>query len=177
MDPDTVFSRLLADRQGNPARIASSPGVFAAFVQQANCLPRIDVPATGLIYIGEGADVAERSPFVAAGRTVSTPWRTLGAILRERLSLTAEAGTGGQAVRHYRFADPGEERLREWICRHLLYSAYPIEIGGKAARVELKKALILAHEPPLNQQHWDNPQGPKIAALKRVCSDQAEQSR
>lgn len=177
MDPDTVFSRLLADRQGNPARIASSPGVFAAFVQQTDCLPRIDVPTTGLIYIGEGADVAGRSPFVAAGKTVSTPWRTLGAILKERLRLIAVVGTGGQAVRHYQFADSGEERLREWICRHLLYSACPIEIGGKDARVGLKNELIRAQEPPLNLQHWDNPQKPKISALKRVCMDEAEQSR
>ena len=177
MGPDTVFSRLLVVRQGNPARIASSPGVFAAFVQQTDCLPRIDVPATGLIYIGEGADVAERSPFVAAGRTVSTPWRTLGAILKERLHLIAVAGTGGQAVRHYRFADPGEERLREWICSHLLYSVYPMGIGGKDARVELKKKLILAHEPPLNLQHWDNPQGSKITALRQACKDEAAQSQ
>ena len=177
MDPDTVFSRLLADRHGCTDRIASSSGVFAAFVKQVDCLPSVDIPATRLVYIGEDADVAVRSPFVAAGKTISTPWRTLGAILKERLRLTAVVGTGGQAVRHYQFADSGEERLREWICHHLLYSAYPTEIGGKDARVRLKKELVRAHKPPLNLQHWDNPQKPKIAALKRVCMDEAERSR
>ncbi len=44
----------------------------------------------------------------------------------------------------------------------MLYSAYPIEISGKDARVKLKKELILAHEPPLNLQLWDNPQRPEI---------------
>jgi len=176
MDLDAVFSCLLADRQGHPASIATLPGVFAAFVKDSALLPGIDVPATGLVYIGEGVNVAKRSPFVAAGKRISTPWRTLGAILKERLGLIAVAGNGDQAVQHYQFDASGEERLRAWICRHLLYSAYPIRSGGKDARAELKKRLIAAQEPPLNLQHWDNPQGPKIAALRQVCKDEAEQS-
>ena len=175
MDPDAVFSRLLVDRQGHPAEFASSPGVFAAFVRRADCLPRIDIPTTGLVYIGEATNVTERSPFVAAGKRVSSPWRTLGAILKERLRLIAVAGKGDQAVQHYQFDVSGEERLREWICRHLLYSAYPIAMGGKDARVELKKELVLAQKPPLNLRHWDNPQEPKITALRQVCKEEAKQ--
>ena len=96
---------------------------------------------------------------------------------KERLRLISVAGTGGQAVRHYQFSDSGEMRVRGWIYSHLQYSVYPIEIGGKDARVELKKKLVLAQEPPLNLQHWDNRQEPKITALRPVCKDEAARSQ
>ena len=173
MDPQIVFSHLLADRQGYPAKVVPEPGVFAVFVGQATCLPLIDVPPTGLVYIGEAANTAERSPFVAAGKTVSTFWRTLGAVLKDCLDLVAVAGTGDQAVRHYQFAGCGEDRLYQWICCHLLYSTCPVAKGGKDARVALKKKLLLAYEPPLNLQDSIHQQTAKIRALKRVCREEA----
>ena len=174
MDSDAVFSCLLNNRKGNPIAIASEPGIFAVFVKQTGSLPGIDVPGTGLVYIGEANDLARRSLFVPQGSLASTPWRTLAAILRTRLGLVAVPGAGKEGCQHYRFAGNGETKLGLWIRENLLCSTYRIDSG--VGRRRLKSELVLKHEPPLNLKGWANSQAAKIRDLKKLCRGEAERS-
>ena len=172
MDHDAVFARLRANRMGHPATIVPEPGVFAVFTERRDCLPCIEVPETGILYIGQAADLSERNLFELPGNLqVSSPWRTLGAILRDRLGLVARPGSvKKRACDHYRFDDAGERELESWIREHLLISTYPIAARDDCR--ELKKQLVRTYGPPLNLE-YPHGQTSKIIALRNRCKQEA----
>ena len=172
MDHEAIFARLSENRRGHPVSIAAEPGVFAVFIERRESLPCIDIPETGILYIGEAADLSQRNLFELPGNLqVSTPWRTLGAILRDRLGLVARPGSvKKRASDHYRFGDSGEGKLESWIREHLLISTH--RINGRDDRRELKKQLVRAYEPPLNLEYLHG-QTSKIVALRNRCKEEA----
>ena len=171
MDHDAVFARLSEDRRGHPVPIAAEPGIFAVFIERRESLPGIEVPETGILYIGEASDLSERNLFDLPGNLqVSSPWRTLGAILKDRLGLVARPGTGKRACDHYRFDDDGERELQSWIREHVLIAT--CRTDGRDDRHALKEQLVRTYGPPLNLGYRHR-QRSKIVALRNRCKEEA----
>ena len=174
MDHEAVFARLSEDRRGHPVPIAAEPGVFAVFIERRESLPCIDIPETGILYIGQAIDLSKRNLFeLPDNLQVSSPWRSLGAILKDRLGLVARPGSGKRARDHYRFDDNGEGELESWMRKHLLMSIHRID--ARDDRRELKKQLVRTYGPPLNLG-YPHRQRSKIVALRNQCKEQAGKS-
>jgi hypothetical protein len=170
----------LLDRLLRPRRLAMSssapnqPGVYAVFARFLNCLADIELPQTGIIYIGLATDLATRDHFGAEHSGFSTLRRSLGAILKNLLGLTAIARAPGLSrtnVRNYRFRDADERRLSEWMARNLDLRVCPYDGGDLLAQ---EKSLIAVTQPPLNLTGWANPQRGKIKALRGQCVSEAK---
>src|SRR5438270_125518 len=97
------------------------PGVYALFLADEAALPRLALRKGQPIYIGMSENLAQRqfdSHFDSAQTGWSTVRRSIGAMLKEELRLTARPrGHGGSArdCTTYRFEGDGEERLSKWM--------------------------------------------------------------
>jgi hypothetical protein len=154
----------------------AEPGVYAVFAVDPNCLPSVEIPLSGLIYIGQSSDLEQRNHFRAKHSGFHSPRRSLGAILKKCLGLNAIPRSQGKSetnVRNYRFTDEGEARLTEWMNAHLEYAVYPYSGDVKA----LESKLIQENEPPLNLTKWPNRQKTHIQALRKLCRDEAMAER
>ena len=113
-----------------------------------------------------------RSHFLHKSSGFSTLRRTLGAILKHRLSLQAiPRGTGSvpSNISKYRFTPESEARLTEWMQTHLTYASYTTD----EAIALLEKDLIRHLCPPLCLTSWKNKQALLIKAMRKACSDEA----
>ena len=172
-DARVVFRTLSANRAcADDVQERPEPGVYAIFAGVRDCLPGIVLPESGLVYIGLSSNLAERNHFQAKYSGFSSPRRSLGAILKSDLSLSAEPRTGPSQAnyKNYRFAGDGEKRLTAWMRQNLRYSVHPYEGDLNA----LEKRLIVENEPPLNLIKWPNPQKPHIENLGRACRLEAK---
>ncbi len=151
----------------------AAPGVYAIFVKDRTCLPGVDLPSSGLLYIGLSSDLAKRNHFKARDSGFHSPRRSIGAILKTSLNLTAVPRGRGRSetnYRNFRFTEDGEERLTDWMRSNLEYSIYPYD--GDVAQLETQ--LIRDNEPPLNLTKWRNPQKRSIQALRDSCKAEAK---
>jgi hypothetical protein len=167
--------RYLLDHRDSVANIPdhSSSGVYAIFAKNGDCLPDIDLPRVGLVYIGLSSDLEERNHFKARHSGFHSPRRSVGAILKKTLNLTAILRAPGPSKSNYqnfRFTVDGEDRLTAWMQSNLEYSIYPF--AGDVD--ELERRLIVENEPPLNLTKWRNPQKSKIRALRDACKEEAK---
>ena len=167
-----AFDRLRADR-APPDRAPGivGPGVYAVFVRDGDHLPGLAIPETGLLYIGRSDRVERRNHFTMDNSGFSTLRRSLGALLREPLRLTAVPRAPGALksnVTNYRFSGGGERRLGEWMSLNLEYAALAV-----AAPKELEAELIRRYEPPLCLRGWPNPQARAIERLRYRCREEA----
>ena len=85
MDHEAVFSRLSEKCRGHPFPIAAEPGVFAVFIERRESLPGIDVPETGILYIGQAADLSKRNISLSCRATCRSavrggPWARFSGI-------------------------------------------------------------------------------------------------
>ena len=152
------------------------PGVYALFAVDRSCLPRTDLPQDGLVYIGQSGNLKDRNHFMARDSGFSTVRRSVGAILKAELRLTAiprAAGSSATNIQNFRFADDGEERLTNWMLANLECSNYRHD----GDIVALERQLIADHGPPLCLKLWRNPQGRAIRALRKFCRDEASTFR
>ncbi len=173
-DTESVF-RFLHDHIFCPDDIPDypEPGIYAIFATLPECLPGIVLPPSGLLYLGQSGDLAERNHFTMRHSGFSSPRRSLGALLKSPLRLNAEPRSSGRSernYRNYRFAGGGEERLTAWMQRHLRCAVYPFSGDTE----DLKKRLIKENEPPLNLTHWRNPQRTQIENLRKACRQEAK---
>lgn len=152
---------------------SGAAGVYAYFVTRPEELASLLVPDSGIIYVGMTADSLDaRCHFEHRHSGFSTLRRSLGAILKERLHLTALARSAGASPsnsRNYRFCDAGEDRLTAWMREHLLYAHQPIAGDVDAAEREQIRRLC----PPLNLDKWPNPQRAEIKRLRARCVAEA----
>lgn len=152
----------------------AAPGVYAYFVASGVALPGVSNPGGGPVYVGVSSNLAEREfdTHFEAGKTgFSTLRRSIGAILKEPLSLRAQprgAGDSKTNYTNYRFDDAGEARLCEWMHAHLSVAVAPVDEPH-----QLEDELIALACPPLNLTGWPNPEAATIRALRRVCADEA----
>ncbi len=173
-DPAALFGRLQAARISPDRSVPpGGPGVYALFARMGDGLPGIELAATGLVYIGQSGDLVKRNHFIGpTGR--STVRRSLGAILKESLRLTAvPRGRGKHAkdATHYRFTSDGERRLSAWMAANLEIAAL-----ADSDPKGLEARLIRHCEPPLCLVKWSNPQAGKVRRLRRLCREEAAQT-
>jgi hypothetical protein len=159
-------------------RAPAAPGVYACFLLDGSSLKPFAAGSDGLVYVGVTADLAEREfeQHFNSNRTgFSTLRRSLGAIVKERLNLTAvprSPGASESNMRCYRFTEQGEQRLTEWMRR-------TIEVGvcGIGLAPDLEKMLIARMRPLLNLKGWPNPDRKEIKRLRKFCADEARSKR
>jgi hypothetical protein len=172
-----AFEKMRApiDQVGAP----SSPGVHAIFLREGAQFPLSDRPPNGLIYVGSSGSLAAREydmHFSSRNTGFSTLRRSIGAILKDDLSLAAIPRGSGRAesnYRNYRFKADGEERLTAWMRENLEVGVYPS--NGDCEAVE--KALIAALEPALCLKGWRNPSAGLTRDLRKRCPDEARAGR
>jgi hypothetical protein len=168
-----VFHFLLKHRD-SVAKIPDHPrpGVYAIFANTGKCLPGIDLPPCGLVYIGHSRDLQRRNPFKAKQSGFHSPRRSFGAILRTKLNLkTMQRSEGPSATnyKNFRFDNGGEDRFVQWMLSTLYYSIY--SFNGHVD--ELETRLIRENRPSLNLTKWRNSQKQKITQLRKACVEEA----
>lgn len=170
-----IQDALLALRSGWTAPRHTARCIFGVFLAAGQDLPGIEVSDSGLLFIGKTeTGTSPQDHFDSPGRDsgTSTERRTLGALLRENLDLTAHPGSfgiDGGNVSSFCFSESGEARLSNWIQTSLLVSRLPF--CGDVASAE---SLLIRHlEPPLNITNWLNPQRGHIMDMRRICAEEA----
>lgn len=154
-------------------------GVYAYFLSgERKSLGDFSAGRRGLIYVGTSSNLSIREVdmhFNSANTGFSTLRRSLGAILRGELGLTAIPRGPGKSesnVTHYRFRRDGEARLTAWMTANLTRSAC---VSENAERIEGE--LIRRLEPLLNLTGWSNPHRNAIKRLRKQCADEARANR
>ncbi len=150
----------------------AEPGVYAVFCSKIEKLGVFSVGEGGLIYVGASKDLAAREfdqHFSSEGTGISTLRRSLGAILKGQLELTAIPRSPGSVSSSYRFLADGEKRLTQWMKSNLEVSVCPIEDA-----VDVETELVRLLRPVLNLTKWENPQRAEIKRLRKDCADEAQ---
>lgn len=157
--------------------VVAGPGVYALFAREADCLlPEIVLAGDGLLYMGKSGNLRQRNHFAAEHSGFSSLRRSLGAILKTRLGLTAiprAPGSSETNVRNFRFAGDGERQLSAWMRQYLEYAVFAFH--GELQPLEAK--IIKAYRPPLNLTGWPNPLEKVIRRLRSECRAEAKKLR
>ena len=151
----------------------SGSGIYAIFAKKLDCLPEIILPSSGIIYVGVSTRLESRNHFKLKHSGFSTIRRSIGAILKDELNLSAEPRSKGKSTTNYknfRFAGDGEKRLSLWMQSNLEYSV--IELGGNLNEIET--CLISENVPPLNLTNDENCQSKHIEELRNLCKEEAK---
>ena len=154
-----ILDKLVAN-QPSPHDLPAKPepGVYALFLTPRGALPGIAEPGSGALYIRSSSNLAQREfdTHFAAGETgFSTVRRSLGALLRDELSLKpGPRGTGTSKTNYtnYRFDEEGERRLTDWMREHLR-----VAVVATSSPPEVEAELIAVAHPLLNLTGWPNP--------------------
>ena len=173
---DIRTSLKMAAQAWSPASPAQT-GVYAVYLNDGANLPELDIPPDGLLYVGmTKKGFAARDHFYPQnGSSGSTLRRSLGALLKDDLNLTAlprDKSGRWQSHYNYRFPVEGEAALSEWMFRSLTLARIPFE--GDIAAAEGK--LIALLKPPLNLTGWSNKQRAMLLDCRRVCAMEAKQA-
>jgi hypothetical protein len=178
---EAIAAELVQWRENGPPPMdgppsPDGPGVYALFLAPGASLPGIESGEEGLLYIGMSeARLGTRDHIGGHEHSGgSTVRRSIGAMLKsEDFRLEAEpraaAGSGKDCV-NYRFTNDGEQRLTEWMQRHLICKCYAVA-WDKVRQVE--KGLIERFRPPLNLTGWENPQRATIKRRRKQCMKEA----
>lgn len=174
-----IVQALLDGRNGiseNPTT-SNERGIYAIFTKHRDCLPGIDVPESGVVYVGMTEDsLVSRNHFLAKHSGFHSPRRSLGAILKQELGLEAAPRSPGPSPKNfdcYSFFGDGEQRLSEWMNQNLDHAV--VELRSELRNIE--KAVISEMQPPLNLTGWTNPQKRHIMDLRSVCKAEARAAR
>jgi hypothetical protein len=173
-----IAAQLIAARQPAGSVLPPpSPGVYAIFAAPDIILPLEDIAAERPLYVGMTESSLEvRDHFGRKTSGFSTIRRSLGALLRESLDLSAIPRAPGPSKTNavnFRFAEDGESRLSDWMRQSLTWSF----VATSTAPVRLEASLIAMLRPPLNLTGWPNPQRKYLTALRRACRDEAALAR
>lgn len=145
-----------------------TPGLYGIITPSRACLPGLQIPANGVLYIGKTKNLAERfaeTHFSDVNTGFSTLRRSLGALLRESLSLAPLPRSPGSKKSFYKFEPTGEARLSRWMTDNLLVGCVPY-LGS----IDKMEALLIAHlQPALCLTGWKNPQAAYVKRLRQDC--------
>lgn len=163
--PEAPTARLLYADLDLPKR----PGLYRVWLGAASEDTVLGLAPGSLLYVGRGRRVRTRvAAHVRSDKTSgSTFRRTLGAVLREPLTLTAFTGEAGDP-HLYCFDPAGEDRLTTWIHAHLVVS---VDVSGEAFDAEL--AVLARERPPLNLKDVTHAFTDLVTAHKNRCIDDA----
>jgi epoxide hydrolase-like predicted phosphatase len=172
MDLDTIRKELRNSRSSIDTLSAPpKTGVYVIFLKKPATLPVGEIPDDGLLYVGSSGNLAMRefdTHFESGQSGYSTLRRSIGAILKEDLELTAiPRGTGPSETnyRNYRFTDEGEIELTGWMRSNLEVGV--AAVGKDYERVE--EELIRLLKPVLCLKGWPNPERARIKDLRQKC--------
>jgi hypothetical protein len=160
--------------------ITSDPGIYALYLTDPHALgDDVEINSSGLIYVGMTKSSLElRNHFGHKDSSFSSPRRTLGAILKSELGLTAIPRGYGRSAKdftNYRFEMPGEERLTAWMTKYLTYSSYSFAV--LECRIEeAEQQMIACLHPTINLSHWLNPKRAHLKKLRKICRDEAKRA-
>jgi len=176
-DYEMVREKLLFQRyRASEVPSHDAPGVYALFLTSRPSLPGL-VLESDVLYVGmTESSLGVRNHFSHSHSGFSSPRRTLGALLREKLKLIALPRAPGPSlsnVRNYRFSEDGEKRLVAWMDSYLTYGLCPTNADIR----KIEDRLIGELKPPLNLTGWRNPQAGRLKALRRACRDEASSAR
>jgi len=154
-------------------------GVYALFLTNVAAVTNLTVESE-VLYVGMTESSLEvRSHFTHSHSGFSSPRRSIGSLLKEELHLYARPRACGPSrtnITNFRFSDKGEQRLIDWMKRHLTYGFCRVERVGKNVR-EIESRLIKELRPPLNLTGWPNPQRAHLRARRGECREEASKSR
>ena len=160
-------------------KLPSAAGIYSIYLREGGSVGQVTANPDGLVYVGVSADLKARgveTHFKTGGSKFSTLRRSIGALLKGQLDLTAiprSPGSSKSNTRNYKFTDDGERRLTCWMEDHLEVGFVVVSQGAE----DVEKAVITALEPPLNLKGWKNPQRALLKRLRAVCAAEAEQNR
>ena len=183
MEIDTMIRDFVDNRKiyNQITRFSKQPGIYAVFCMTSD-IPNIDkiIASDEVIYLGmttKSQQERDASTHFKAGRTGgSTLRRSLGALLRETLSLNPIPRGPSETGKKFKFDEEGENRLSEWMSENLAlsYFDYP---ESKEDILELEKQLIERLVPILNLDK--NPQNPfreMLSKRRSECGEIAQRS-
>ena len=178
---ETAILLGLAESKVKPADLdlPSAPGIYAVYLREGDAIGRATANPDGLVYVGVSADLKARgveTHFKTGGSKFSTLRRSIGALLKGQLDLTAiprSPGASKSNTRNYKFTNDGERRLTSWMEDHLEVGFVVVDQGAE----DVEKAVITALEPPLNLKGWKNPQRALLKRLRAVCAAEAAVNR
>jgi hypothetical protein len=157
--------------------VPKGPGVYAVWATPAAWRTLSLPPGKGgVLYVGRG-DPTLRRRFreewrpKTSGR--SSPRRTLGALLKDRLELHPVPRRDvdpARGARYYCFAGEGEGRLTEWSEQNLLFACHCTLAGGADA---VETELVQLVRPPLNLTKWPNPEARRLRELRKHLEAEA----
>jgi|GEM_PF-457384 len=166
-------------------KFSIKPGIYALFFTgQEFPLGNYHPQKEEIVYLGktENSQVSrdERTHFTSGQTGSSTLRRTLGALLKEKLSLTAiprndlDFDAGRKSF--YKFDELSEERLTTWMKDNLGLAFN--EFDHASADLGLLEAALIADVKPVLNIDSKNPGNPHAAGIKsarKVCADEANQ--
>lgn len=180
MDVESVLRQLRAGYAPiTQLQTVPSSGVYALFLHSSPSLGVFPTGRDGLIYIGKTSDLEQRNlhtHFFPRNSGFSSPRRSLGAILKDNLELTAQQRSPGMSktnFRNYAFTPPGEEHLSRWMEANLLVSTVALPAGEETT---IEKELLNITCPVLNLTGCANSHRQSIKVLRKVCANQARRS-
>jgi len=180
MDVQEIHRRLVASRATLRAvSVPEKPGVYAIFLRQGAEFPIEMTTSDRIIYVGSSINFAVReytNHFSSTSTGFSTLRRSIGALLKDKLSLTAIPRGSGSAesnYTNYRFECAGENRLTKWMETNLEVGVCPVD--GDFVLVE--QMLVTALEPVLCLKGWENPHAKYIKSSRKTCADEARKAR
>ena len=148
-------------------------GVYTILQKTPGVLRQVVEDDVVVLYVGMSTDLSARefdTHFDSAQTGFSTVRRSLGAVLKDELRLTALARGRGKTRSdfvNFRFEAEGEDRLTAWMRDHLSVNTWPTNNYDV-----LERALIRELCPPLNLEKA-NPKNEAIRSLRRLCADEA----
>lgn len=148
-------------------------GFYAIYLKSNASLAFIDLPDDRLMYIGmtrKGFSKRDHFEPKSGHSGGCTFRRSLGAILKHELNLSARPRSRSSAGHHFRFDPDSEQKLTGWMKGSLYLSRVPF--GDNVGLAEAQ--LIQLFTPPLNLLGWDNPQASLIKRFRQECSKEAQ---
>lgn len=167
-------------------KFSGKPGIYAIFFTGKTFpLQGYRPPKNDIIYIGKTessqASRDERTHFASGKTGSSTIRRSLGALLKEQLSLKPiprndkDFDAGRKSF--FKFDDPSEEKLTRWMQDNLGLSFY--EHDQSPAEIDALETKLIAETKPLlniDSKNPDNPHSKIIQASRKACADEANKT-
>lgn len=177
MDVESALNQLRAGRVPiTQLQTVPSSGVYALFLHASPTLGTFPAGRDGLVYIGKTSDLEQRNlhtHFFPKNSGFSSPRRSLGAILKGDLKLTAQQRSPGMSdtnFTNYAFTPDGEKRLSQWMEANLLVSTVALPAGEETV---MEEELLITECPVLNLTGCENPHRQAIKVLRKNCANQA----
>lgn len=157
---------------------SDSPDIYAFFSRATDNTESFPFESEELIYIGKTESSQQKrdaNTHFKSGKTgSSTVRRSIGAILIQELNLKPvprnQSDFKKGRTSAYKFDDASEERLTEWIRKHISMTFFEFQ-GIKEELNSLETAIISKLVPPLNiSKNPGNPFKTDLQKLRKNCA-------